>query len=129
VLFQSTHYKKGWPEVGNVSPVADPSLIAGLEAHLDSELASGQAAKKVVLFTPAERREGESQLAESYVYGRMSKNPATRPFLRIESWLTHLQENGFVPSVQAARDTRIHLLDQEMEAFTNYSVFDCFGYE
>ena len=47
VLFQSTHYKKGWPEVGNVSPVVDLSLIAGLEAHLDSELASGQAAKKV----------------------------------------------------------------------------------
>ena len=129
VLFQSTHYKKGWPEVGNVSPVADPSLIAGLEAHLDAELASGQAVKKVVLFTPAERREGESQLAESYVYGRMSKNPATRPFLRIEGWLTHLQEEAVVPSVQAAKDTRIHLLDQEKEAFTNYSVFDCFGYE
>ena len=34
-----------------------------------------------------------------------------------------------MPSVQAAKDTRIHLLDQEKEAFTNYSVFDCFGYE
>jgi uncharacterized protein (TIGR04141 family) len=128
-LFQSTHYKKGWPEVGNVSPIADPSLIARLEAELDAELASGQAVKKVVLFTPAERRDGESQLAESYVYGRMSRNPATRPFLRIEGWLTHLEEDGRVPSVQAAKDTRIHLLDHEKEAFTNYSVFDCFGYE
>jgi len=129
VLFQSNHYKQGWPEVGNVTPVADPSLIAGLEAQLDSELAVGQAVKKVVLFTPAERREAESQLAESYVYGRMSKNPATRPFLRIEGWLTHLEEEGVAPSVQAAKDTRIHLLDDEKESFMNYTVFDCFGYE
>jgi uncharacterized protein (TIGR04141 family) len=129
VLFRSTHYKKGWPEVGNVSPVTDPALVTTLDAQLDADLVAGQAAKKVVLFTPAERREGDAQLAESYVYGRMSKNPAIRPFLRIEGWLTYLQEQGQAPSVETAKDTRIHLLGEEREPFTTYSVYDCFGYE
>lgn len=128
-LFRSTHYKKGWPEVGNVSPVTDPALITTLDAHLDAHLTAEQVAQKVVLFTPAERREADSQLAESYVYGRMSKNPAIRPFLRIEGWLTHLQEHGQAPSVEIAKNTRVHLLDEHKEAFTTYSVYDCFGYE
>jgi uncharacterized protein (TIGR04141 family) len=100
--------------VGNVSPVTDPALITALDVQLNAELA-GQAAKKVILFTPAERREGDAQLAEFYVYGRMSKNPALRPFLRIEGWLTHLQDEGRAPSVEAAKETRIHLLDNENE--------------
>jgi uncharacterized protein (TIGR04141 family) len=128
-LFQSTQYRKRWPEVGNVKPVNDPATISGLEAQLNTDLADKQAVKRIVLFTPAERREGDSQLADSYVYGRMSKNPVTRPHLRIESWLSYLQENATPPTVQAAQETPIHLLDEDNEGFKTYSVFDCFGYE
>ena len=46
-----------------------------------------------------------------------------------EGWLTHLQEQGQAPSVETAKETRVHLLDEEKEAFTTYSVYDCFGYE
>ncbi|HUZ95039.1 MAG TPA: TIGR04141 family sporadically distributed protein, partial [Edaphobacter sp.] len=69
-LFASTEYKKRWPEVANVSPVKDLTLIAKLEAQLGAEFASGQAQKRLVLFTPARRRDEESQLAQSYVFGR-----------------------------------------------------------
>ncbi len=129
VQFHSTQYKKRWPEIGYVRPVNDAALIDTLEKQLDTALSDPQTARRIVLFTPAERREGESELAESYVFGRMSKNPVTRPHLRIEGWLSFLEETDTPPSVQAARDTPIHLLDDDSESFKKYSVFDCFGWE
>jgi uncharacterized protein (TIGR04141 family) len=128
-LFQSTAYKKRWPEVGNVSPVKDLTLINRLEAQLDAEFVSGQAQKRLVLFTPAQRRDEESQLAQSYVFGRMSRNPPTRPYLLVESWVSLLKKKKLVPSVEEAKNSRIHLLDEGKEEIKNYSVFDCFGYE
>lgn len=128
-FFQSTGYKKRWPEVGNVSPVKDLTTIERLEVQLDAEFASGQAQKKIVLFTPAQRRDEESHLAQSYVFGRMSKNPPTRPYLLIESWISFLKEKKLFPSVEEAKNSRIHLLDEGKEEIKDYSVFDCFGYE
>jgi uncharacterized protein (TIGR04141 family) len=77
-LFQSTSYKQRWPEVGNVSPVTDASMINALEAQLDAELGTGQAMRRLVLFTRAERRDEESQIAHSYVFGNMMGKPVYR---------------------------------------------------
>lgn len=128
-LFRSSTYKQRWPEVGNVSPVQDASTIVGLEAQLDVDLASGQALKRLVLFTPAERREVESQIAHSYVFGHMLGKPVYRPYLLIESWMAFLKEKKLTPTVAEAKKDRIHLLDEAKEAFNDYFVFDCFGYE
>ena len=40
-----------------------------------------------------------------------------------------MEEHGQAPSVETAKETRVHLLDKDKEEFTNYSVFDCLGYE
>ncbi|HEV2379016.1 MAG TPA: TIGR04141 family sporadically distributed protein [Terriglobia bacterium] len=128
-LFQSPAYKARWPEVGNVSPVKDSQLIEKLEAQLDTEFVSGQAQARLVLFTPAQRRDEESQLAHYYVFGRMLKNPSTAPYLMPGSWMGLLAEKGLKPSVETAKSSRIHLLDEAKEKIKDYSVFDCLCYE
>lgn len=128
-LFQSTSYKQRWPEVGNVNPVRDPALITSLEGQLDADLASGQALKRIVLFTPAERRDEESQIAYSYVFGTMMGKPAHRPYLLIQSWIDFLKGKNLTPSVAEAKKNRVHLLDKDKVEFNFYSVFDCFTYE
>lgn len=128
-LFQSTSYKQRWPEVGNVHPVRDENIIAALEAQLDAEFASKQAFKKLVLFTPAERRDEETQTAQFYVFGHMMGKPVYRPYLLLQGWIDFLNAKKLHPSVAEARDTRIHLLDEGRVEFNDYSVFECFTYE
>jgi uncharacterized protein (TIGR04141 family) len=128
-LFRSTAYKQKWPEVGNVSPLRDLATIDAIESQMDLELASGKALRTLVLFTPAERRDEKSQLAQAYVFGRMASKPVYRPYLRIESWISFLAEKQLVPSVAEAKSTNVHLMDEDKVEFNNYSVFDCFCYD
>jgi hypothetical protein len=58
--------------------VADEDLIDKLEVQLDAELASGQAEKRLVMFAPTYLRE-EIDAIDAYVFGRMTKAPATSP--------------------------------------------------
>jgi uncharacterized protein (TIGR04141 family) len=46
-LFKSTTYRKHWPEIDNLSVVADQSLIDKLAAQFDNELKNGQAEKRL----------------------------------------------------------------------------------
>jgi uncharacterized protein (TIGR04141 family) len=128
-LFQSTSYKQIWPEVGNVHLVRDTNIIAALEAQLDAELASKQAFKRLVLFTPAERRDEQTQTAHFYVFGHMMGKPVYRPYLLLQSWIDFLNGKNLVPSVAEAQETRVHLLDEGKTEFNNYSVFECMTYE
>jgi uncharacterized protein (TIGR04141 family) len=108
--------------------VTDEFLIAKLEAQLDDELKSGQAQKKLVMFTPAYRR-ADAWAVDSYVYGRMSKSPATRPYLLVDGWLNHLTESKREPSIQAAKETWVHMLDEGKESIDKCTAFQCFGCE
>lgn len=128
-LFQSASYKQRWPEVGNVNPVRDTAIITALEAQLNADLASKQAFKKLVLFTPAERRDEQNQVAHFYVFGHMMGKAVHRPYLLVQSWIDFLKGKNLVPSVAEAQDTRIHLLDEGKVEFNDYSVFECFTYE
>jgi len=127
-LFESDAYKKTWPELDNMGPVKDPSLIIQLEAQLDAEFVSGQAQQKLSLFTPAQRRE-ETAVPDSYVFGRLSKSPATSPYLTVDGWLGFLLKHQLTPSVDEARNTPVHLLDEAKDQIKAYTAFDCFGYE
>lgn len=126
-LFKSDAYKKRWPEVDNISPIRDPNLIAGLEAQLDAEFASGAAQRKLVMFTPSYRREDVSP--DSYVFGRFTASAPTSPYLMVESWLNLLRRDRRGPSVAEAKATPIHLLDEAKEEIRTTTAFDCFGYE
>jgi uncharacterized protein (TIGR04141 family) len=94
----------------------------------DDELKSRQAQKKLVMFTPGYRR-ADLWTVDSYVYGRMSKSPPTTPYLLVDGWLNYLAKNKREPSVEAAKDSQIHLMDEGKEVVDRCTAFQCFGYE
>jgi uncharacterized protein (TIGR04141 family) len=127
-LFQSDAYKKDWPEIDNINVVTDELLIEKLEAQFDVELKAGNAQKKLVMFAPTYRRE-EAWAVDSYVFGRMSKSPATTPYLLVQSWMNFLAKIKREPSVAAAKDSWIHLMDETKEPLSRCTAFQCFGFE
>ena len=127
-LFDSDAYKQTWPELDNMGPVKDAALITHLETQLDAEFASGTAQRRLNLFTPDQRRE-DSAAPDSYVFGRLTKTPATSPYLMVDSWVNYLQKEQMTPSVQTAKQSRVHLMDEAKEEIRSHPVFDCFGYE
>lgn len=126
--FQSDEYKREWPEIDKINPVKDDVIIALLEDQLDIALANEETRRRIVMFTPHQRR-GESILAESYVFGRMSNHPVTRPYLTIESWVNELARANETPSVAAAKRYPVRILESTQGEPQTCKVFDCFGYE
>jgi uncharacterized protein (TIGR04141 family) len=126
--FESDSYKKNWPEIDNMKVVTDEALVVQLEDRFDAELKSGQAQKRLVMFSPAYRR-ADAWTVDSYVYGRMTKSPSTTPYLLVDGWLNYLAKNNREPSVEAAKDSWIHLMDEGKEAVDRSTAFQCFGYE
>jgi uncharacterized protein (TIGR04141 family) len=127
-LFKSTAYRRYWPEIDNLSVVVDEVLIDKLEARFDAELKDGSAEKKLVMFAPTYLREQVDSI-DSFAFGRMTKAPATIPYLFVQSWLSYLEREKLDKSVSQAQATAVHLLDDNKESFGRYSVFQCFGYE
>jgi uncharacterized protein (TIGR04141 family) len=127
-LFDSDAYKQTWPELDNMGPVKDSVLIAQLEMQLNAEFASGTAQRRLNLFTPDQRRE-ENAVPDSYVFGRLSKTPAMSPYLLVDGWLNYLQKAELTPSVDVAKQTRVHLMDEAKEEVRSHPIFECFGYE
>jgi uncharacterized protein (TIGR04141 family) len=126
--FGSNAYKKVWPEIDTIMPVTDHTLVDQLESQLDADLLAGKAQNKIVLFIPTRRDEGNSS-TESYVFGRQSKYPFHTPYLTVDSWLSYSQKQNLKVSVEEAKNTPIHLLDESKAEFQTYSVFQCLGYE
>jgi uncharacterized protein (TIGR04141 family) len=127
-LFASDDYKKVWPEVDNVSSISDQLQIDKLNLALDADLASGQAQKKIAMFTPAYKRDDGSPV-DSYVFGPLLKSAARRPYLMIDSWISFLASRQRASSVTEAKNTPIHLLDESQDEIRTVSAFQCFGYE
>ncbi len=126
--FLSDAYRRNWPEIDKISPLKDDVMIALLEEQLDATLADEVARRRVVMFTPYQRR-GESIVAESYVFGRMSSRPTTRPYLTIESWINEVARANDTPSVALAKKYPVHILESAEGESQSCKVFDCFGYE
>jgi uncharacterized protein (TIGR04141 family) len=127
-LAKSLAYRKHWPEIDNLSVIVDETLVLKLEAQFDAELKSGQAQKTLIMFAPTYLRE-EAAAVDSYVFGRMSKTPATAPYLLVDSWISFLQKEKREPTVSEAKASWVHLLDEGKEELKRYSAFQCFGYE
>lgn len=127
-LFDSNAYKKVWPEIDNITPVKDQSLIEKLDHQLDADFASGKAQKRIVMFIPS-RRDENSQSIESYVFGKLTKLASKTPLLNISGWLLNLTAHQKLPSVEEAKHSRIHLMDEFKEEVSAYTIFECFGYE
>lgn len=126
--FHSNAYKKNWPDIDNLVPLKNRTIIDKLEAKLDQDLSAATTRKRVVMFTPMFRRD-EPLLVDSYVYGRLAASSATTPYLTIESWVTALASKGLTPSLVEARNSRVHLLAEDGEELKGCAAFQCFGYE
>ena len=126
--FQSLEYTKDWPDVDKIALVRDKDIICRLDDHLKSDIASVEARSKITLFTPTQRR-GDSILADSYVYGRLSKSPVISPYLTITGWIDYITRKQIAPSVEAARHTPVHVLDESGAESHSCTVYDCIGYE
>lgn len=127
-LFKSNALKKTWPELHNLMPVVDGDLISELDGKLDSELKAWRGRSAVILTSPVLRRENV-RLVDAYVFGRNTKGTATAPYLMFGSWESHLTKLGATPSVQLARETPVHFLDEVREHIGMSSVYETFGYE
>lgn len=128
VLFHSDRYKNHYPDIDSVGVVGNQTLIAQLDEMLDADIKSGKADRHVTMCAPSFRR-GEMDSASSFVLGRMSKNPATSAYLEYSAWKFYLRKSGESPSLNEARATRVHMLDQDGGEFDARSVYECLGYE
>ncbi len=126
--FASNAYKKRWPDIDNLVAVRDPAVANVLEKGLDAELAAGQGSKKIVLFTPQQRK-GDSLIVSSYVIGRLSKSPPLTPYLTFGAWEGYAKKRGMALTVATAKSLAVHLMDDGVQELGECSVFDCFGYE
>jgi uncharacterized protein (TIGR04141 family) len=75
--FDSTAYKKVWPEIDTIMPVTDPTLIGQLESQLDADILAGKTKNKIILFIPT-RRDQDTASMESYVFGIRSDTLSRR---------------------------------------------------
>ena len=51
------------------------------------------------------------------------------PTAPTEGWTDYLQKHQLSPTVEEAKDTLVHLLDEAKDELTVHSAFDCFAYE
>jgi uncharacterized protein (TIGR04141 family) len=127
-LYASNNYKKNWPDIDNINPVTDENLLTQLDLHLDKEMGDAKAMKKMVMLAPLNRQE-EDLSTDSYVFGRLAKNPVMAPYLLFEGWTSHVKSIGRPPDLSEAKKTAVHLLDGEKNELGKCSAYDCFGYE
>lgn len=127
-LFLSDRYRKNWPDIDNLAPVKDPSLETKLEGLLDKALQSRADRKRIVMFTPSFRRD-EALVVDSYVFGRLASSSARTPYLTVEGWVNALAREHRAPSVSAAYDYKVHMLDADGAEAKACSAFECFGFE
>jgi uncharacterized protein (TIGR04141 family) len=127
-LFLSDAYKKRWPEIDNLTPVSLESEILALNALLDKDFKSGAVEASGVLFAPSFRR-GDVEFADNFVLGRLSSSPPFSPYLQYSFWKRYLLKHKKTPSVQTAKETKVHMMDVNGEAFETRTVYDCLGYE
>ncbi|MHB8503477.1 MAG: TIGR04141 family sporadically distributed protein [Candidatus Acidiferrales bacterium] len=127
-LYASKHYQNTWPEIDKINPIQDDELIGKLELQLDKEMTDAGAMKRMVMLAPLHRQE-EDLSADSYVFGRFTKNSPRAPYLMYSSWLGHLEKKGQGASVAKAKKNTIHILGAEKNSLSSCSVFDCLGYE
>jgi uncharacterized protein (TIGR04141 family) len=126
--FGSEAYKRDWPDIDKVHRITDPTIIELLVDQLDADMQDEKTRRKIVMFTPSQRR-GESQLADSYVYGRLTEDAGSSPYLTIGGVISALTRKNVTPSVSEAKKLPIHILDETGSETHKCTAFDCFGYE
>lgn len=126
--FDSGEYKINFPQVDNLIVVRDQTQIEALDNELNTILVGSKPHEKIALAAPAAKN-GDKPYPQHYVIGRMGKKSATAPYLMFGSWEFHLNGRNKTLSLESARNTVVHLLDENEEKLDSCSMYQCFGTE
>ena len=95
--------------ISTTSTHSDEPLITRLDLQLEKEMADPKAMKQMVMLAPLHRQE-EDLSADSYVFGRLGKNPVMALYLLFEGWSSHVKSIGRSRDLSEAKKTAVHLL-------------------
>lgn len=126
--FESNDHEQRWPQANTLAPVRDDVEIQLLDVFLDAELLRPRPEDRIALAAPSERS-GDKPYPHHFVVGRLSKNPATSPYLTFSEWLRLLGRQSETACTGTARLTKVHLLDEEKEEIGICSMYQCLGAE
>ncbi|WP_338641084.1 TIGR04141 family sporadically distributed protein [Burkholderia pyrrocinia] len=126
--YDSNEHRSRWPQANNLVPVKDEDKILRLDAELEKILTNPNPEKLISLAAPAERN-GDGPYAQHFVIGRMNKKTATSPYLMFASWQSYLSSKGFDLNIESAKNTAVHLLDEDKIEFSTCSLYQCIGTE
>lgn len=126
--FSSNDHRRKWPQANNLVPVRDDDTVTQLEALLDGLLNGARPEAVISLAAPGERS-GEAAYPQHFVIGRKHKGVATSPYLTFASWHRHVQDKGGRVGVTAAKETVVHLLDENKEEINSCTMYQCMGAE
>lgn len=126
--FDSNEHRSRWPQANTLIQVRDDATLTELEVRLDGVLGGSRASQVVSLAAPAERS-GDKPYPQHFVVGRMTANAASEPYLTLSGWQRYLGSTRRVPSVASAKETRVHLLDEDKTKFDDCSMYQCIGAE
>lgn len=123
-LYASKAGAQKFPDLESFAEVIDDQLIKTLDTSLDAHLV---AANPVVLQTPL-AGPGTSYVHQ-YRFGRNTPGSSTHPVLEFNFWKSYLASKPSVLNLQSARDTPLHLLDEDLETLGDSCVYDAFCFE
>jgi uncharacterized protein (TIGR04141 family) len=127
-LYASSSYRKHWPEIDNLRLIKDHSRVVQLDALLNADLIAGNGNTRVALFSPS-LRHGDGAPPESYVFGRHVDSAPQAPLLLFGSFEAQLARRGKSLSLENAKSTPVHMLDEDDQPIETKSVYDCMCYE
>jgi uncharacterized protein (TIGR04141 family) len=126
--FDSNDHRRRWPQANNLVPVRDEDTVELLDNLLAGVLAGPRPESSISLAAPGERN-GDKPYPQHFVIGRMSATAATSPYLMFASWQRLVQSKGDPMDLNAAKNTRVHLLDEDKEEIGVCSIYACIGAE
>ncbi len=126
--YDSNEHRSRWPQANNLVPVKDEDKILHLDSELEKILSHPNPEQFISLAAPTERN-GDGPYAQHFVIGRMTKKAATSPYLMFASWQSYLSSKGFDVNIDSAKNTAVHLLDEDKNEFASCSLYQCIGTE
>jgi len=126
--FDSNDHRRRWPQANNLVPVRDDDQVQQLDVLLEGLITGPHPQSAISLAAPSERS-GDVAYPQHFVIGRKNKGGPTSPYLMFATWQRQVEDRGGKVGVNAARDTTVHLLDEDKKEIGSCSMYHCMGVE
>jgi uncharacterized protein (TIGR04141 family) len=124
----SNDHRHRWPQANNLVPVRDDEKVLQLDARLEGLLTAPNPETSISLAAPGDRS-GDETYPQHFVIGRKNRGAATAPYLMFASWQRYVQARGHRVGVVSAKDTPVHLLDEDKKEINTCTMYHCIGAE